>query len=65
MINDSEFTVSDAPALWPGARVYRLACRHGVSSAALLPWRSSMSARADPLDGGLSQVSWGERPIRG
>jgi hypothetical protein len=35
--NQAEFSVSEAPALWPGARVYRLACRHGVSSAALIP----------------------------
>ena len=34
---DTELTVRDAPAFLPGARVYRVACRHGASSAALIP----------------------------
>jgi hypothetical protein len=34
---DTELTVRDAPGLWPGARVYRVACRHGASSAVLIP----------------------------
>jgi hypothetical protein len=38
-MNRTEMTVRDAPGFWPGARVYRLACRHGVSSAALVPRR--------------------------
>jgi hypothetical protein len=40
---DTELTVRDAPGLWPGARVYRLACRHGVSSAALVPGRKPLA----------------------
>ncbi len=32
----TEFTTRDDPALGPGARVYRLSCDHGVSSALLL-----------------------------
>ena len=31
-----EFTAHDDPALGPAARVYRLACSHGVSSALLM-----------------------------
>ena len=36
-MDHTELTVRDAPAFWPGARVYRVACRHGASSAALVP----------------------------
>lgn len=36
-MNQTELTVRDAPGFCPGARVYRFACRHGVSSAALVP----------------------------
>lgn len=33
----TELTVRDAPGLYPGARVYRVTCPHGISSAALVP----------------------------
>lgn len=36
-MNQTELTVRDAPGLCPGARVYRLTCPHGISSAALVP----------------------------
>lgn len=36
-MDQTELTVRDAPGFWPGARVYRVACRHGASSAALVP----------------------------
>jgi hypothetical protein len=42
-MNRTEMTVRDAPGFWPGARVYRLACRHGVSSAALVPGRKPLA----------------------
>ena len=32
-----ELSVTDATRLWPGTRLYRVACPHGVSSAAVLP----------------------------
>ena len=41
-----EFTARDDPALGPAARVYRLACAHGVSSALLM-------RGARPLDDGV------------
>ena len=36
-MNQTELTVREAPDLWPGTRVYRLACEHGTSAAALVP----------------------------
>ena len=42
-MHQTEVTVREAPDLWPGTRVYRLACEHGTSSAALVPG-------AKPLD---------------
>lgn len=32
-----ELSITDATRLWPGTRLYRIACPHGVSSAAVLP----------------------------
>lgn len=45
-MEQTELIVRDAPGFWPGARVYRLACEHGVSSAALVPGRK-------PIDDGV------------
>lgn len=42
-MDQAELTVREAPGFWPGARVYRLACRHGVSSAALVPGRKPLA----------------------
>ena len=36
-MHQTELTVREAPDLWPGTRVYRLACEHGTSAAALVP----------------------------
>lgn len=41
----TEFTARDDPSLGSGARVYRLACTHGVSSALLLQGRRPVSDR--------------------
>jgi hypothetical protein len=38
-----QLTVQDAPGFFPGSRVYRLACGHGVSSAALVPGQKPIS----------------------
>jgi hypothetical protein len=38
-----EFTVRDATTTWPGARQYRIACAHGVSSATVLPGASPLA----------------------
>ncbi|MBI3750572.1 MAG: hypothetical protein HY263_02800 [Chloroflexi bacterium] len=42
-MSTTQLTVQDAPGFFPGSRVYRLACRHGVSSAALVPGRTPIS----------------------
>jgi len=42
-MDSTQLTVQDAPGFFPGSRVYRLACRHGVSSAALVPGRTPIS----------------------
>lgn len=42
-MSTTQLTVQDAPGFFPGSRVYRLACRHGVSSAALVPGRDPVS----------------------
>lgn len=54
-----EFTAHDDPALGPAARVYRLACSHGVSSALLM--------RGGPIDDGavLDLLLAGHRRSRG
>ena len=39
----TRLTVRDAPGFFPGSRVYRLACSHGASSAALVPGRTPIS----------------------
>ena len=38
-----EFTARDASAQFPGARQYRIACAHGVSSATVLPGASPLA----------------------
>lgn len=38
-----EFTARDATSPWPGAREYRIACAHGVSSATVLPGASPLA----------------------
>lgn len=43
MSNQVEFTVTEAPTLSSGARVYQLTCRHGVSSAAMIPGAKPLS----------------------
>ena len=40
---DAQLTFREAPELSPGSRVYRVACRHGVSSAALIPGSKPIS----------------------
>lgn len=42
-MSGTEFTARDDPGLGPGARVYRLACSHGVSSALLLQGRKPVA----------------------
>ena len=42
-MNQTELTIRDVPGLCPGARVYRLTCRHGSSSAALVPGAKPLS----------------------
>ena len=42
-MNDTHLTYREAPGLFPGSRVYRIACRHGVSSAALIPGTKPIS----------------------
>jgi hypothetical protein len=39
----TQLTVRDEPGFFPGSRVYRLACRHGVSSAVLVPGLTPIS----------------------
>ncbi len=41
----TEFTARDDPSLGAGARVYRFACTHGVSSALLLQGKRPVSDR--------------------
>ena len=36
-MSQTVLTVREAPDLYPGTRVYRLACEHGSSAAALVP----------------------------
>ncbi len=38
-----EFSARDASAQFPGARQYRIACAHGVSSAIVLPGASPLA----------------------
>ena len=42
-MGEARLTFRDAPGLFPGSRVYRIACRHGVSSAALVPGKKPIS----------------------
>lgn len=42
-MSDLTLTVRDASALGSGARAYRAACAHGVSSALLLPGRKPLA----------------------
>jgi hypothetical protein len=41
--NVVEFAVREAPTLSSGARVYRVACPHGITSATVVPGRTPLA----------------------